>query len=162
MKEGTRASRTGKQWLVDIGALFLLAMVLLFVGLVVQTCRIMANPATATGVVESKRIIEGGSENPTEYRLRYSFTARSGGAYGGTAGVSGDIYERTAVGAPIEVQYAADDPGNNRVISETGDPEVVESVIAAVTLLGMFVFFGPRRWLAWRRGEPDPVLTDSL
>jgi hypothetical protein len=156
MKERTRASRTGKQWLVDVGALFLLAMLLLFVGMVVQTCRIMANPATATGVVESKRIIEGGSENPTEYSLRYTFAA-FGDAYRGTAGVSGDIYDRTAVGAPIEVQYAADDPGNNRVIGETGDPEVVESGIAAVTVLGMFVWLGPRRWLAWRRGEPDPA-----
>ena len=151
-----KTAPTRKQWLVDVGALFLLVMLLLFVGMVVQTCRIMANPATATGVVESKRIIEGDSENPTEYRIRYTFPAFDN-RYSGTAGVNGDIYDRTAVGAPIEIQYAADDPGNNRVISETGDPEVVESVIAAVTALGMFVWLGPRRWLAWRRGEPDPA-----
>ena len=42
-----KTTRNGKQWLADIGPIFVLA------GL----------PATATGVVESKRMIEGKGES---------------------------------------------------------------------------------------------------
>ena len=153
-----KTTRTGKQWLADIGAIFVLAGLLALVGVVVQTCRIMANPATATGVVESKRMIEGKGESSDEYHLRYSFSVISGGTYHGAAGVSAEIYERTSVGDAIEVQYASDDPGNNRVIGDTGNPLAVESALAAVTFLVMFVWLGPQRWLASRRGEPDPIL----
>jgi len=84
-----KTTRTGKQWLADIGAIFVLAGLLALVGMVVQTCRIMANPATATGVVESKRMIEGKGESSDEYHLRYSFSVISGGTYHGAAGVNG-------------------------------------------------------------------------
>src|SRR5205809_152724 len=134
-----KTTRTGQQWLADIGAILVLAGVLALVGMVVQTCRIMASPATATGVVESKRMIEGKGENSDQYHLRYSFSVISGSTYHGEAEVSAKIYDRTSVGDPIEVQYASDDPGNNRVIGDTGNPLALESALAAVTFLVMFV-----------------------
>jgi uncharacterized protein DUF3592 len=150
--------RTRQQWTADVGAIVCLALLTAFVVMVVQTGRIMANPAYVTGVVESKRVTEGNSESPEECRVQYSFSVTAGGTYRGTAGVSRKIYDRTSVGDPIEIQYAADDPGNNRVIGATGDPQVLESAVAAITVLVMFVWLGPRRWLALRHGEPDPLL----
>ena len=135
-----------------------LALAVIVVAAVVQTSRIMANPETAIGVVESKHVINGG-EDPDTYQLRYSFAATSGGPHRGSASVTQKIHERTSVGDPVTVQYPADDPDNNRVISETGDPEVLRSVLYGIYGFGMFVYFGLRRWLALWRGEPDPVST---
>jgi hypothetical protein len=157
MKEGrdSQAAKGGR-WL-DALAIVHLAVALIFSVMVVQTCRIMANPATAIGVVESKKVINGG-EDPDTYQLSYSFAATSGVTYRGRASVSTKIYDKTSVGDPVTVQYAADDPDNNRVVSETGDPDVGRYVGYGIAGLCVFVFFGPRRWLALRNGEPDPVL----
>jgi len=157
MKEGTGSQPSkGGRW-IDAFAIIHLALAVIVVATVVQTSRIMANPETAIGVVESKHVINGG-EDPDTYQLRYSFAATSGGPHRGSASVTQRIYERTSVGDPVTVQYAADDPDNNRVISETGDPDVLRNVFYGIYGLGMFVCFGPRRWLALRRGEPDPIL----
>ena len=73
MKEATGAQpRSGNRWL-DVLALLQLAFVLVVAGMLVQTCRIMAKPETAVGVVESKKVVEGDSENPDVFDLRYSF-----------------------------------------------------------------------------------------
>jgi hypothetical protein len=148
---------TGGRWL-DLLAIMHGALALLIVAMVVQTCRITANPETATGVVESKRVLDGG-DDPDIFQLRYSFQGASGGQFRGSASVTQEIYDRTSVGDPFAVQYAADDPSNNRVISETGDPEVVKYFLYGIAGLVVFVLLGPRRWLALRRGEPDPALT---
>ena len=159
MNEGTGSqARTRSQWGLDAVAFAHLVLVLIMVGMLVQTFRIMANAEITTGVVESKRVIKGGEE-PDTLELRYTFRAASGVNYRGSASVTQEIYERTSVGAKVEVQYAADDPGNNRVISETGTPRNVEFAVMTVLASGVFLYFGPRRWLALRRGEPDPVLT---
>jgi uncharacterized protein DUF3592 len=157
MKEGTNLSAKGARWL-DALALVQLAFALIVAGMLVQTCRIMANPETAIGIVESKKMTRGDSENPDVFDLRYTFEATVGATYHGTASVTKEIYDETSVGDTVTVQYADDDPGNNRLISETGDPRNFE--FAALAIMGFFVFvyFGPRRWLALRRGEPDPVL----
>jgi Protein of unknown function (DUF3592) len=148
---------TGGRWL-DLLAIMHGALTVLLVAMVVQTCRIMANPETATAVVESKRVFDGG-EDPDTFQLRYSFQGARGGQYRGSASVTQEIYDRTSVGDPFSVQYAADDPSNNRVISETGDPEVLKNFLYGIAGLVVFVLLGPRRWLALRRGEPDPALT---
>lgn len=112
MKEGTssRANKGGR-WLDALAILHLLVAVA-FASMLVQTCRIMANPATATGVVESKKVINGG-EDPDTYELSYAF-ATSGGTYRGRASVATKIYDHISVGEPVTVQYAADDPGNSQ------------------------------------------------
>ena len=158
MKErtGSQASNGGR-WL-DAVAIVHLALAVIVVGMVVQTCRIMASPERAFGVVESKQRIDGG-EDPDTYQLRYLFAATAGGQHRGTASVSPKIYDRTSVGDSVTVQYAADDPDNNRLISETGDPEVLKFAFYGIYGLGMFVKFGLRRWLALRHGGPDPALT---
>ena len=156
MKEGSgsQAKKGGRG--LDVLAIMHLALTVTFAAMLVQTCRIMANPATATGVVESKKVINGG-EDPDTYQLSYSFeTSRA--TYRGSASVSTTIYDHTPVGTALTVQYAADDPGNNRVLSETGDPDVGRNVGYAIVGFGVFVYLGPRRWLALRDGEPDPVL----
>jgi len=157
MNKGRSAQGKGARWL-DLLAIMHLALTVTVVAMAVQTCRITANPAAAIGVVESKRVISGG-EDPDTFQLRYSFVATSGGQHRGSASVSQTVYDRTSVGAPVTIQYAADDPDNNRVISETGDPDAVRDVFYAIAGLGVFIYFGPRRWVALRRGEPDPVLT---
>jgi hypothetical protein len=101
-------------------------------------------------------VIDGG-EDPDTFQLSYNFAATSGGQYRGNASVSEQIYGRTSPGDRVMVQYAADDPGNNRVISDTGDPDALRFVVYGIAGLGVFLYFGPRRWLALRRGEPDPV-----
>jgi len=157
MKEATGSQpRSGNRWL-DVLALLQLAFVLIVAGMLVQTCRIMAKPETAAGVVESKKVVEGDSENPDVFDLRYSFEATRA-TYRGSASVSREIYDRTSVGDPVTVQYAADDPGNNRLISQTGDPRNFEFGAGAISGLVIFIYFGPRRWFAMRRGEPDPIL----
>jgi uncharacterized protein DUF3592 len=157
MKEGTGSQpRKGARWL-DALAISHLAFAVILAVMLVQTCRIMANPETATGVVESKRVRSGG-EDPDTLELRYSFLAASGRRYDGAASVSQKVYERTSVADSVTVQYAADDPGNNRVSSDTGDPDVLRWVLYGIGGLGVFLYFGPKRWLALRRGEPDPVL----
>jgi hypothetical protein len=47
------------------------------------------------------------------------------------------------VGDRIEIQYAADDPANNRVPGEF-DPLILELLVLAVMSLGFFVYLGPR------------------
>jgi len=155
-EESNSQANKGGRWL-DALAILHLAVAVIIGSALVQTCRIMANPATATGVVESKKMINGG-EDPDTYQLSYSF-ATSAGTHYGRASVSTKIYDRTSVGEPVTVQYAADDPGNNRLVSETGDPDVGRFVGYASVGLVVFLFFGPRRWLAMRNGEPDPALT---
>lgn len=159
MKKGTssQAKRDGR-W-IDALAVVHLALAVTVAVMVVQTYRIMANPETAVGVVETKELTRGNSENPDLFYLRYSFQAASGGTYRGTANVTQKIYDRASVGDPVTVQYAADDPGNSRVISETGNPRDFEFGLFGLAGLGVFVYLGPRRWLALRRGEPDPALT---
>ena len=157
MKEGSSSqANKGGRWL-DAVAILHLMLAMILAAMLVQTCRIMANPATATGVVESKKVIDGG-EDPDTHQLSYSF-ATSRGTYHGKASVSTKIYDESPLGATLTVQYAADDPGNNRVISETGDPDVVRYVLYGIAGLVVFLFLGPRRWLALRNGEPDPALT---
>ena len=158
MKEGTSSqANKGDRWL-DALAILHLSLTVIVVVMIVQTCRIMANPATASGAVESKKVIDGGEDLDT-YQLGYSFAAISGGTYRGRASVSTTIYDHTSLGDLITVQYEADDPGNNRVISETGDPDIGRSVMYGMAGLVVFLFLGPRRWLALRSGEPDPALT---
>ena len=158
MTEGTgsQAGAAGR-WLDAVAILHLVVTVIL-VGLLVQSWRIEGNPATATGVVESKKISKGNGEGPDVFTLRYAFQVPSGGQYRGTANVTNRIYDATLVGDPITVQYAVNDPGNSRVLSETGHPRIIEFGLAAVVGLFVFLYFGPRRWLALRRGEPDPTL----
>ncbi|HVD31382.1 MAG TPA: DUF3592 domain-containing protein [Methylomirabilota bacterium] len=159
MKEvtGSQLTKGGGRWL-DALAIMHVALTVTVVAMVVQTCRITANPETATAVVESKKVIDGG-EDPDTFQLSYNFEATSGGQYRGRASVSQRIYDRTSLGDQLAVQYAADDPGNNRIISETGDPDLMRSVFYGIAGLGVFLYLGPRRWLRLRRGQPDPILT---
>src|SRR5437773_5489905 len=122
MKDGTASQASkGGRW-IDALAILHLVVAVTFALMVVQTCRIVANPATATGIVESKKVINGG-DDPDTLELRYSFASTSGREYGGRARVAENVYKRTSVGDRVTVQYAADDPANNRVVSETGDPD---------------------------------------
>jgi hypothetical protein len=156
MREGTASQASkGGRWL-DALAVMHFALTVIVVAMVVQTCRIMANPETAVGAVESKRVINGG-EDPDTFQLGYSFAAMSGSPRYGRASVTQKIYDRTSVGDAVTVQYAVDDPDNNRILSETGDPDVLRYVFYAIAGLGVFVYFGPRRWLALRNGEGDPA-----
>ncbi len=71
------------------------------------------------------------------------------------------LYKKVVVGDGVLIEYAADGPGNNRVKGEF-DPLAIEFLGMIVFGAGLFWYVGPRRWLGTWRGEPDPVLTDSL
>jgi hypothetical protein len=151
-----KTSRTRKQWLADVGAVFSLLLVGVFVALVVRDQRISANPQIAIAVVNEKEIEDGGSEGPIYLVVRYTFKAASGDVFHGTANVSQRLYDRLAPGDGFEIQYAADDPSMSRVPGEF-DEMFVEAFAVGVQGLLFFGYLGPRRWL--RRGEPDPILT---
>jgi hypothetical protein len=95
----------------------LLALLVLFAWALVPTYRIATNPVTAVAVVADRSMAKRSSG--TWFDIRYSFVAGSGGEYGGWARVSREVYERTAVGDPLEIEYAADAPENHRVTSDT-------------------------------------------
>jgi hypothetical protein len=114
------SGETGRTWWADVAAVGGLLVALLVTGMLVQTLRIFGNSSTATGSIYEKYIAPGDSEGPPIWHFRYSFRDASGREQRGLASVTSRIYERTSVGSPLEIQYEADDPGNNRVISDTG------------------------------------------
>lgn len=107
-------------------------------------------------MLREKVFIEGGGEDSPRYLLRYTFTS-AGDAYRGQAAVTSEFFGDVAVGSPLEIEYAADDPANNRVRGQF-DPDAFLYAVVTVTGAALFVGLGPRRWLATLRGEPDPVL----
>ena len=154
----TGIPRTGKQWLADAGAVFSLLFVLIYVVAFVQYQRISMNPARAEGTLGEKVFIKGDGENSPRYLLRYRFTARTGDQYQGQAAVTDDFFQTASVGSQLEIEYAADDPGNNRVRGQF-DPDALLYAALAVMGAALFVYLGPRRCLGTWRGEPDPVLS---
>jgi hypothetical protein len=156
-----KTPRTGKQWSADVGAVLSLLFMTVLVALVVRESRISANPQTAIAVVDGKEMLEGDGEGPTYLVVRYTFRAESGKTFRGSANVSSGLYDRVAAGDGFEIEYAADDPSMNRVPGEF-DAMFVEGIAFAVQGVFLFGYLGPRRWLRTWRGEPDPVLTDSL
>ena len=153
-----KTPRTRKQWLGDVGALVSLLFVAIFVIAFVQDKRISMNPARAGGMLGEKVFIKGDGENSPRYLLRYTFTAANGNAYSGQVAVAVDFYSDIAVGDAVEIEYAADDPANNRVRGQT-DPDALLYLGLTIFGAGLFIYLGPRRWLATLRGEPDPILT---
>jgi hypothetical protein len=153
-----KTGRTPKQKLADATAILSLILPIFFGSFFVQTARIWIDGATATGVVRELIFIEGKGENPDRNLVRYTFTV-PGGAYRGQSAVTGKLYKTLAVGGQVEIEYAADDPGNNRVKGDF-DPLAIEFLGMIVFGLGLFWYIGPRRWLRTWRGEPDPVLID--
>ena len=154
----TKTSRTRIQWLTDLGAVVSLLFVLVYVVLFVQYQRISLNLANAEGVVREKVFTKGDGENSPRYLLRYTFTAADGEAYRGQAAVTSEFFANVAVGNPLQIEYAADDPANNRVRGQF-DPDALQYAVVTVIGAALFVAFGPRRWLSTLRGEPDPVLS---
>ena len=155
-----KTGRTTKQKLADATAILSLILPIFFGSYFVQAARIWTNPANTTGMVREKIFIEGKGEEADRYLVRYTFTVPHG-SYRGQTGVTGYLYKTLVVDGPVEIEYAADDPGNNRVKGDF-DPLMIEFVGMIAFGLGLFWLIGPRRWLATWRGEPDPVLTDSL
>jgi len=125
-----KPGRTQKQWLADVTAVLCLALGVFLGSFFVPAARIWTNGATATGVVDEKIV---------------------------TAAVTGTLYKKVAVGGPVVIEYAADDPTDNRVRGDF-DPLAIEVGLIVVGL-GLFWYIGPRRWLRTWRGEPDPILT---
>jgi hypothetical protein len=153
-----KASRTYKQWRVDaVAVLLLVASVSFLALLIVPMARIAANPARAAGVVYAKKTIESDGESVPSYILRYSFRASAGLEYRGSAEVGVKVYDRTSIGDPMEIEYAADDPSANRMIGDPGfAASQLKGELMIVFFVGLFVYLGPRRWLHTWRGEPDP------
>ena len=151
-------TRTGKQWLADGVALFGLAGVLLAVAIVVRDQRISANGDTAVGTVYEKHLFKGGSEDPDTYDLRYSFSAGAQGEFRGSGSVEFSTYSKAKVGDTMTIEYASDDPSNNRIAGNGSLERWRTSFEIFFTSAVWFGFFGIRRWLAVLGGEPDPIL----
>ena len=151
-----KAGRTPKQWLADVTAVLSLILTIFVGSFFVPAARIWTNGATATGVVDEKIFTEGKGENLDRYLLGYTFTTASGGAYRGRAWVTGTLYKKVAVGGGVVIEYAADDPANNRARDDF-DPLAFEFVGMIGLGVGVFWYVGPRRWLITSRGEPDPI-----
>ena len=153
-----KTGRTRQQWTADAAAVLILVLPASFGWFVVRDQQISAKPETAVAVITEKRFHEGGSEDPDTYSVRYSFRDASGREVRGGDTVGKRLYEKVQVGDGIEIQYAADDPSNNRVPGEF-DPILLEGVAFAVMGLIFFWYLGPRRWLRTMRGEPEPGWT---
>jgi hypothetical protein len=149
---------TRKQWLADGVALVGLASVLLAVAVVVRDQRISANGSTAVGTVTEKQMFKGGSEDPDTYDLRYSFSAGAQGEFRGTASVEFSTYSKAKAGDTLTIEYASDDPSNNRIAGNAGLERWRAPFEIFVTGAVWFGVFGIRRWVANLGGEPDPVL----
>jgi hypothetical protein len=112
-RAGVDVTRSKWWWLLDIAAVVpLVAMVLSITIAAIPAYRIATNPQTAVGVVTAKRGNLLG--DPPRFVLGYGFAAASGGEYRGATRVSRDVYDRSSVGDPFEVEYAADAPEYNR------------------------------------------------
>jgi len=153
-----KPGRTQKQWLADVTAVLCLALGVFLGSFFVPAARIWTNGATATGVVDEKIFTAAKGEDVDRYVLRYSFAVASGEGYRGQDMVTGTLYKKVAVGGPVVIEYAADDPTDNRVRGDF-DPLAIEFAGLIVVGLGLFWYIGPRRWLRTWRGEPDPILT---
>jgi hypothetical protein len=152
-----KTARTRKQWLADGVALLGLACVLIAVAVVVRDQRISANGNTAVGTVHEKHLFKGGSEDPDTYDLRYSFTAGAQGEFRGSASVEFSTYSKTRVGDTLTIEYASDDPGNNRIAGNAGLERWRTPFEMFFTGAVWFGLLGIRRWLALLGGEPDPI-----
>lgn len=152
MKE---TGRTRQQWTADAAAILVLVLPAFFGWFVVRDQQISAKPERAIAMITEKQFHEGGSETPDSYSLRYRFRAASGEEFRSGAGVGKRLYDSVQVGDGIEIQYAADDPTNNRVPGEF-NPVILEVLGLAVMGLYLFGYLGPRRWLRTLRGEPEP------
>ena len=151
MKNG----RTRQQWTADVAAILILVLPAFVGWFVVRDQQISAKPVTAIAVITEKTFIKGGDETPDSYSLRYRFRASSGEEFRSERGVGKRLYDRVQMGDGIEIQYAADDPSNNRVPGEF-DPILLLAAVYGVMGLLCFGYLGPRRWLCTMRGEPDP------
>jgi uncharacterized protein DUF3592 len=143
-----RTPRTNPQGLARGAAILGWALLILFAVLVVahlvQYARISMSPQSAFGVVREKTAEEDRGEGLVDqWVLRYSFTAASGLVYQGRAGVSRTFYNGVDLGDRVEVEYAEDDPGNNRLSGEV-DPDFV-AILALMALNAcLFAFAGVR------------------
>jgi len=152
-----KPGRTQKQWLADLTAVLCLTLGIFLASFFVPAARIWTNGATTTGVVYEKIFTEGKGENVDRFLLRYTFAVASGEGYRGQDLVAGTLYRKVAVGGAVVIEYAADDPTDNRVRGDF-DPFAVEFGGLIVLVLGLFWYVGPRRWLSTWRGAPDPIL----
>jgi uncharacterized integral membrane protein len=150
--------RTRQQWTADAAAILILVLPAFFGWFVVRDQQISAKPGKAIAVITEKRFFEGDSESPDSYHLGYRFRAASGEEFRSGAGIGKRLYDKVQVGDGIEIQYAADDPSNNRVPGEF-NPVILEVLGLAVMGLIFFWYLGPRRWMCTLRGEPEPALT---
>ena len=134
-------SRSKWWWVLEIAGLVpLLAMLALLGFAALATYTLATSHETAVGVVvEKQEYFRSGNRR---FDLHYRFTAASGGEYGGSKPVSWDLYDRTAVGDPIEVDYVADAPRNHRAGTGGGAYWFFE-IGALVTMLL------PPLFLAW-------------
>jgi hypothetical protein len=153
-----KTARNRKQWLADGMAILGLGSVLFAAALVVRDLALSANAQTAVGTVTEKHLSEGGSEDPDTYYLTYSFGAAAGGEFRGSDSVEQSTYSKAKVGERLNIEYAADDPKNNRIAGNSGLARWWAPFEIFVTGGAWFVFLGMSRWLAVRRGEPDPAL----
>jgi hypothetical protein len=151
----TTTTRTQQQRIADAAAVLSLVLPAFFLWFVVRDQQISAKPETAIAVITEKRFDEGGSEEPDSYDVRYPFRAASGEEFRSGASVTQRLYDKVQPGDGIEIQYAADDPSNNRVPGEF-NPIILEVLGLAVMGLYFFGYLGPRRWVRTLRGEPDP------
>jgi cytochrome c oxidase assembly protein Cox11 len=155
----TALARLPKDRVADVAAILSLAIGLFLVALVaVPMYRIASNPELTTGTVTDKYMIDGGSEGPDSFTVRYSFKTSSGREYSGSVGVDQRNYERASPGNTLEVQYAADDPSNNRAARAGVVSVHVEAAAVVVMMLFFFGYLGPWRWFLRWRGKPDPAL----
>jgi hypothetical protein len=137
------ASRTTKKsfavGVAILGWAVLLFFAVLLLANLVQYARISMNPQSALGVVQEKTAEEDRGEGLSDrWVLGYSFTAASGLDYQGRAGVGRSFYYSVEVKDQLEVEYAADDPGNNRLRGEL-DPDVVVTLLLIVLDACLFV-----------------------
>jgi Protein of unknown function (DUF3592) len=153
-----KTGRNRKQWLADGIAVLGLAGALFAVALVVRDVRLSTSAQTTVGTVTEKHLIEGGSEDPDTYSLRYSFVSAAGGEFRGSDSVEFSTYSKAKIGNRMNIEYAADDPENNRIAGNSGMARWWAPFAVLVTGGAWFVVFGISRWLAVGRGEPDPAL----
>lgn len=141
-----------------LGWAVLLFFAVLFLAHLVQYARISVSPQNAFGVVQEKTAEEDRGEGLVDrWVLGYSFTATSGLDYQGRASVSRSFYYSTDLGDRLEVEYAADDPGNNRLRGELDQDilAILILIVLGVCLCGLaLVRLLVRRVAEWARSEP--------
>jgi uncharacterized protein DUF3592 len=103
----------------------------------------------------------------TTYSLTYSYDVKVNGklqTFTNEQSVSGDLYDSTAIGAHVSIQYLPDDPGTSRIVGES-TTNVILVIIGVSFIIGAayMVFYFVRQYRCDRALERDgQIISGSI